>query len=295
MPKRFLVYLFLLPFLFLTACSENKISSSLSTSSTSKEDSSLASSPESSSSSVSSAEPIVPEKTFSTIHELFSFLEGEGKEILKERGVQYNRIGKHYETSLYSIHETDVTEEGRSYSDSVLTGSGTERMKVTYDYKDPEETSDTFEGNSKIKAEDIASQCQDIAVLADDSGLSILALDGFPGVHSARFMEGHSYLEKNRAILEKMEKIEDRRASFLTVMTYIDEKRETEKCFLGEDKGEIIRKLKEEKQNGFGYDPIFYSYALKKTYGEASPEEKNSVSHRGRALKKLVAYLGGER
>ena len=137
--------LFLLPFLFLTACSENKISSSLSTSSTSKEDSSLASSPESSSSSVSSAEPIVPEKTFSTIHELFSFLEGEGKEILKERGVQYNRIGKHYETSLYSIHETDVTEEGRSYSDSVLTGSGTERMKVTYDYKDPEETSDTYQ------------------------------------------------------------------------------------------------------------------------------------------------------
>lgn len=158
-----------------------------------------------------------------------------------------------------------------------------------------EETSDTFEGNSKIKAEDIASQCPDIAVLADDSGLSILALDGFPGVHSARFMEGHSYLEKNKAILEKMEKIEDRRASFLTVMTYIDEKRETEKCFLGEDKGEIIRKLKEGKQNGFGYDPIFYSYALKKTYGEASPEEKNSVSHRGRALKKLVAYLGGER
>lgn len=157
-----------------------------------------------------------------------------------------------------------------------------------------EETAETFEGNSKIKAEDIASQCTEIAVLADDSGLSIQTLDGFPGVHSARFMEGQGYLEKNKAILRMMEGKEDRRASFLTVLTYIDEKREKEIHFLGEDKGEIIALFPEGNQNGFGYDPIFYSYALKKTYGEASPEEKNSVSHRGRALRKLVAYLEGE-
>lgn len=152
------------------------------------------------------------------------------------------------------------------------------------------EDSETFEGNSKIKAEDIASKCS-YPVISDDSGLSIVALGGFPGVHSARFMEGHSYTEKNLAILEKMKNITDRRATFHTVMTFIDKSKNIEVCFEGKNDGEITKDFDAEAPDGFGYDPIFYSYDLKKTFGRATSEEKDSVSHRGRALRKLVAYL----
>ncbi len=155
-----------------------------------------------------------------------------------------------------------------------------------------EETAETFEGNSRIKAEDIASQC-DYAVLSDDSGLCIEALNGFPGVHSARFMEGMPYTEKNKAILEKMKGMKDRRAAFVTAMTYISADRTIERTFLGKDDGLIIESLPSGEQHGFGYDPIFYSLALKKTYGEAGEDEKNSVSHRGRALRQVVSFLGG--
>ncbi len=155
-----------------------------------------------------------------------------------------------------------------------------------------EETADTFEGNSRIKAEDIASQC-DYAVLSDDSGLSIEGLGGFPGVHSARFMEGRHYLEKNKAILEKMEGMTNRKAAFVTAMTYISPDRTIEKTFVGRDEGVIIDELPTGEQHGFGYDPIFYSFALKKTYGASSDDEKNAVSHRGRALKQVVSFLGG--
>ncbi len=159
--------------------------------------------------------------------------------------------------------------------------------------EEAEETAETFEGNSRIKAEDIARRLPRYAVLSDDSGLEIRALGGFPGVHSARFMEGEGYEKKNKAILERMKGIEDRRAAFVTVMTYIDEERKIEKSFRGEDTGRIVSSFPEGKQNGFGYDPIFFSDALQKTYGEASPEEKNRVSHRSRALRQLFAHLGG--
>ena len=152
------------------------------------------------------------------------------------------------------------------------------------------EDSETFEGNAKIKAEDIASKC-DYPVLSDDSGLSINALNGFPGVHSARFMEGKPYVEKNRAILEMMKDIKDRRASFYTAMAYIDKKNGVEKVFFGENAGEITTDLDPNPVSGFGYDPIFYSYDLNKTFGQATSEEKDSVSHRGRALREFIKYL----
>lgn len=152
------------------------------------------------------------------------------------------------------------------------------------------EDAETFEGNSKIKAEDIASKC-DYPVLSDDSGLSIDALDGFPGVHSARFMEGHPYSEKNQAILKMMEGKKDRKATFHTVMTFLDKEKGIEKTFSGTNEGEITLTLDPNPKQGFGYDPIFYSFDLKKTFGQATPEEKDSVSHRGRALRKVVEYL----
>ncbi len=148
----------------------------------------------------------------------------------------------------------------------------------------------TFEGNSRIKAEDIASKCE-YPVLSDDSGLSIDALDGFPGVHSARFMEGHDYKEKNEALIEMLKDKKNRKASYLTVMTYIDKSKGIEEVFPGENAGEITTTQDMNPINGFGYDPIFFSYDLKKTFSQATPEEKDAVSHRGKAIRKVVEFL----
>jgi len=152
------------------------------------------------------------------------------------------------------------------------------------------ETEDNFEGNALIKAKDIASQC-DYPVLADDSGLSIKALNGFPGVHSARFMEGMPYKDKCNALLGMMKNDVDRRASYFDALVYIDKKSNIEKTFLGRCDGEIALDYDEDAPYGFGYDPIFYSYDLKKTFGRSLPEEKDHISHRGKALQMLLDYL----
>lgn len=152
------------------------------------------------------------------------------------------------------------------------------------------EDAGTFEGNSRIKAEDIASKCN-YPVLSDDSGLSIEALDGFPGVHSARWMEGHPYSEKNQKLLDMLKDKPNRKAAYHTVMTFIDKKKGIEVCFPGSNEGEIATTIDSNPINGFGYDPIFYSYDLHKTFSQATPEEKDSVSHRGKAIKAFVEYL----
>lgn len=155
------------------------------------------------------------------------------------------------------------------------------------------EDGDTFEANAAIKARDIAEKTT-LPVLSDDSGLVIDALDGFPGVHSARFMEGHPYSEKNATILQMMKGKEDRSARFYSAMVYLDKSRGIEKCFLGVNEGEITETLDLNPISGFGYDPIFYSYDLKKTFGQCTSEEKDSVSHRGRALRMVLEFLKGE-
>lgn len=153
-----------------------------------------------------------------------------------------------------------------------------------------EETASTFEGNSKIKAENIVEKC-DYPVISDDSGLMIDALDGFPGVHSARWLDGHSYDEKNQAILDLLKDKDNRKAKYVTVVTFIDKKRGIEKCFPGVNEGEISHSIDRHPINGFGYDPIFYSYDLKKNFSQATPEEKDSCSHRGRAIHDLISFL----
>ena len=156
-----------------------------------------------------------------------------------------------------------------------------------------EEDGSTFEENALIKARDVAEQVQ-IPVFSDDSGLAIDALGGFPGIHSARFMEGHPYPEKCEVILEKMKGIENRTARFLTAMAYVDPIHHIEKVFFGTNEGHIIDAYPEGEQNGFGYDPIFYSDDLQMTFGEASEEKKDEVSHRARAMRALLAYWKGE-
>lgn len=153
---------------------------------------------------------------------------------------------------------------------------------------DIEETGDTFEKNALIKARAVSLLTDDI-VLADDSGLCIDALDGRPGIYSARYAgENASDTAKIRKILTEMEHCANRSARFVTAVAVIlHDGRELTSS--GEVKGEILREP--EGENGFGYDPIFYCAELGKTFAQAAEEEKNAVSHRGRALRAMYDKL----
>lgn len=152
---------------------------------------------------------------------------------------------------------------------------------------DIEENGTTFVENAHIKAYEIFKRVKDAMVLADDSGLMVEALNGEPGVYSARYAGEHGNDKKNNEkLLCKLKgvKFEDRKAKFVCAMELIiDEHRTIE--VQGEIKGYILEEQRGE--NGFGYDPLFYMPKYKKTTAEMTPEEKNSISHRGKALKNL--------
>lgn len=150
-----------------------------------------------------------------------------------------------------------------------------------------EENGKTFKENSLIKAESI-SKLTDKFVLADDSGLEIEALDNFPGIYSARFMEGRPYKEKWAAIFEMLKNKENKNAQFHCAITFITPTKE-KYVFEGIEKGYITENI--EGENGFGYDPIFFSNSLNKTFGNATEEEKNAVSHRGKAFSQLLEFI----
>lgn len=156
---------------------------------------------------------------------------------------------------------------------------------------DVEETGTTLEENALLKARTIQEICH-IPTLADDTGLMVDALNGAPGVYSARYAGEEHNDEGNRALLLKnLQNEQNRNAHFATVIAIVYPNGDfiTSK---GRVDGEILR---EERGNeGFGYDSLFYSYELKKTFAEASQEEKNSVSHRGRALRAMLEKLQNE-
>lgn len=153
---------------------------------------------------------------------------------------------------------------------------------------DVEETGDTFAKNALIKARAVAMLCDD-CVLADDSGLCVEALDGRPGVYSARYAGlGATDGEKIEKLLTEMQDKTNRKAKFVTNIAFIfpDGK---EIVTQGEVSGKIVREPV--GNNGFGYDPVFYSTELEKTFAQAEMDEKNAISHRGRALSALYDEL----
>lgn len=153
---------------------------------------------------------------------------------------------------------------------------------------DVEETGDTFAKNALIKARAVAMLCDD-CVLADDSGLCVEALDGRPGVYSARYAgAGATDEEKIEKLLIEMQDKTNRKAKFVTNIAFIfpDGK---EIVTQGEVSGKIVREPV--GNNGFGYDPVFYSTELEKTFAQAEMDEKNAISHRGRALSALYDEL----
>ena len=156
---------------------------------------------------------------------------------------------------------------------------------------DVEETGTTFEENSFLKAEAVM-KATGLPALADDSGIAVDALNGEPGVYSARYGFDESLDDWGRLLLllKNMEHVPDgqRQARFVCVITMVTPDGKTIQA-RGEIHGELLREARGE--NGFGYDPIFYYPPYGKTTAEMEPEEKNAVSHRGNALRVLNEKL----
>ena len=155
-----------------------------------------------------------------------------------------------------------------------------------------EETGDTFEANAILKAEEYGRMAG-IVTLADDSGIEVDALDGAPGVLSARYGgEELDDQDRNALLLKNLANLPDSKltARFRCVVALSRPNQETV-TFSGSVEGFITRKPR--GTNGFGYDPLFYFPPKRKTLAQVSAEEKHSVSHRGKAVRKAVHYLRG--
>ncbi len=151
---------------------------------------------------------------------------------------------------------------------------------------DPVEDGVTFEENSLIKAKE-AWKASKTWTLADDSGLCIKALEGRPGIHSARYAETPA--KRIDRVLNEMKGVENREAQFVCAMTLINPQGEVELACRGVCDGSISEAPRGE--NGFGYDPIFLIKGTNTTMAELSEEEKNKISHRSNALRKVVEHL----
>jgi XTP/dITP diphosphohydrolase len=167
-------------------------------------------------------------------------------------------------------------------------------IEALTDRTEVEETGKTFEANAKLKAEQYSLRTSEI-VLADDSGLEVDALDGAPGIYSARY--GSPTLSdpaRCRAILKALTDTPDaeRGAQFVCVLA-IAKGGKTLATFRGEVRGRILHEMRGE--GGFGYDPIFFYPPLNKAFGEITRDEKEKVSHRGQALRKALEYFASYR
>ena len=153
---------------------------------------------------------------------------------------------------------------------------------------DPDENGTTFEANSLIKAKAL-QEFTKMPLIADDSGLCVEALDGFPGIHTARFASEHGgNAIANLELIKMLEPHENKKAHFVCVITLLNVEKEPV-IFKGVCNGRILPKP--EGEHGFGYDPIFYSDEAKICFGIAPEDVKNAYSHRALALKQLLAYL----
>ena len=162
-------------------------------------------------------------------------------------------------------------------------------------YDDIPETADTLEGNALLKARYMYSH-YGVDCFADDTGLEVEALEGQPGVFTARFGQMNGYGNSHDAdanmqcLLDKLQGKENRKARFRTVIALVCEGKEY--IFEGIVEGEIL--TEKSGQEGFGYDPIFSPEGKGISFAEMSAEEKNQISHRGRAVEKLIAWLKKE-
>ena len=151
------------------------------------------------------------------------------------------------------------------------------------------ETGQTFKTNALLKAK-AYGRLFNLPVIADDSGLCIDYLNGQPGINSHRFAL-NGFPTARRKILKLMDRLSrpERTAQFVCCLAYFNPSAKICRVFTGKAKGFITEK--ELGRNGFGYDPIFFCPALNKTFAQASSAQKNQLSHRAKALKKLLTFL----
>ena len=155
-------------------------------------------------------------------------------------------------------------------------------------HADIPETADTLQGNAALKAQYIYEN-YGLDCFADDTGLEVEALNGAPGIYSARYAggEGHDSEANMKKLLSEMQDKDNRKARFRTVICLIEGGEEH--FFEGIVNGSIIRERK--GGAGFGYDPVFMPDGYSETFAEMGNDEKNKISHRARAVKKLCEYL----
>lgn len=153
----------------------------------------------------------------------------------------------------------------------------------------------TYQENAFIKAKALSDFLQNkwainnAIVIGDDTGLEIEALANFPGIFSERWKGEMNFQQAMQVLLNKLVKEKNRNAKMITAIVCIDNKNKVTKTFIGELAGKIAREIS--PKQGFGYDPFFYLPNKRVTLSEISKEEKNQISHRGQALKQLIAYL----
>lgn len=160
-------------------------------------------------------------------------------------------------------------------------------------HEDIPETADTIEGNAKEKACYVFDH-YGVDCFADDTGLEVEALGGAPGVHTARYAsaEGHDTLGNMNLLLNNLKGENNRQASFVTVIAFVrktDDGLKKVDVFKGICEGNIAEHPT--GNGGFGYDPVFIPSGFSKSFAQMSAEEKNSVSHRGRATRKFIKFI----
>ena len=158
---------------------------------------------------------------------------------------------------------------------------------------DVDETGETYRENSYLKAAAFSKICP-LPVIADDSGFEVEALNGFPGLKSARFCKGYGgdYEKAGLALNEKLGDNPNRNAKFHCCICYLETQEAKPLYFEGDFPGTILKES--HGKAGFGYDPFFHSEELDLDMGICPEEKKNAYSHRGKALQKLLAYLDAE-
>lgn len=186
---------------------------------------------------------------------------------------------------IFATHNKGKLKEVQSLVPSTIKVISLDDLNMTTEIP---ETGHTLHDNALIKARTIF-QLYKKAVIADDSGLDVEALNGAPGVHSARYAGEPSDAQKNMdLVLHQLQTTTNREAHFKTIIAYIDADGK-EQMFEGIVDGNIIQEKRGD--NGFGYDPIFVPVGYDRTFAEMSAEEKNSMSHRAMALKAFSDFL----
>jgi XTP/dITP diphosphohydrolase len=156
-----------------------------------------------------------------------------------------------------------------------------------------EENGQTFKANALLKARAYAT-LTNLPTIADDSGLEVEALDGFPSVNSNRWFDG-STNERNLALLAKLANQKNRQARFYSVICFFDPQTAKAEFFEGEIKGQIAFEPKGSKIEGFGYDPIFIPEGFTQTFSQLGATFKNTISHRRQALTKLNQFVSQDK